>query len=42
MKGDATGRMKTVHFGRPSAWMSQFAHRKIRGRINPFPNRDDR
>jgi hypothetical protein len=42
MKGDATGRMETVHFGRPSAWMSQFAHRKMHARINPFPNRSDR
>jgi chemotaxis protein histidine kinase CheA len=42
MKGDVTGRMETVSFGRPSAWMSQFAHRKMRGRINPFPNRGDR
>jgi hypothetical protein len=42
MKGDATGRMETVHFGRPSAWMSQFAHRRLHARINPRPNSGDR
>jgi hypothetical protein len=42
MKGDPTGRTEIVHFGRPSAWMSQFAHPRKHVRINPFPNRGDR
>jgi hypothetical protein len=42
MKNDPTGRPETVFFGRPSAWMSQFAHPRKYVRINPFPNRGDR
>ena len=42
MKNDPTGRPETVFFGKPSAWMSQFAHRRLHARINPFPNRGDR
>jgi hypothetical protein len=40
MKNDLTGRKEIVHFGRPSAWMSQFAHPRRHVKINPYPNRE--